>query len=110
MPVVNAFPELTLTTSRIVLRPLADADIPDVQLSCADELTQRWLTLPTPYTLAAAADYCTVKATRSRKSGNGIHFAMADPGSGRLLGSISLRSRGRVDLAVYSKINADLER
>jgi RimJ/RimL family protein N-acetyltransferase len=29
--------------------------------------------------------------SRSRESGDGIHFAMADPGSGRLLGSISLK-------------------
>jgi RimJ/RimL family protein N-acetyltransferase len=87
----NAFPELTLTTPRIVLRALAAADIPDVQLSCADELTQRWLPLPDPYTLEAAADYCTVTAPRFRESGDGICLAMADPDSGRLLGSISLK-------------------
>ena len=87
----NAFPELTLSTQRIVLRPLAGGDIPDVQLSCADELTQRWLPLLNPYTLQAAADYCTVIAPRFRESGGGIHLAMADAGSNQLLGSISLK-------------------
>jgi RimJ/RimL family protein N-acetyltransferase len=87
----NAFPELTLGTPRIVLRPLAGGDIADVQVSCADGLTQRWLPLPDPYTLQAAADYCTVIAPRFRESGDGIHLALADPGSNRLLGSISLK-------------------
>lgn len=87
----NVFPEPTLSTSRIMLRPLTEADIPDVQLSCADEVTQRWLPLPSPYTLEAAAEFCTVIAPRFRESGDGIDLAMADPDSGRLLGAISLK-------------------
>ncbi len=87
----HAFPETTLRTGRLVLRPFTGADIPDTQASCTDELTQRWLPLPHPYTLADAADYCTVKATRARESGDGIHFAVTDTGSGRLLGDVSLK-------------------
>jgi RimJ/RimL family protein N-acetyltransferase len=87
----NEFSELTLSTPRIVLRPLSQADIPDVRLSCADDLTQRWLPLPSPCTLEAATDFCTMMAPRLRESGDGFHSAMADPASGRLVGSISLK-------------------
>lgn len=86
------FPETTLRTRRTLLRPLRAADIPDTQASCADELTQRWLPLPRPYTLDVAASFCTEIAPRMRESGEGIQFAVADPGTDRLLGSIGLKS------------------
>lgn len=90
-PAARVFPETTLRTERLVLRPFTTADIPDTQASCADELTQHWLPLPRPYTLDSAAQYCTVQAPQLRQSGDGIAFAVADPASDRLLGSISVK-------------------
>lgn len=134
-PVAGIFPETTLRTERLVLRPFTAADIPDTQLSCADELTQQWLPLPHPYTLDTAAEYCT-QAHQWRESGDGIVFAVADPDSNRLLASLHIKEinwraltsevdragftregvlrnagithSGRVDLVVFSLIRRDL--
>lgn len=87
----GAFSETVLRARRFVLRPFTEADIPDVLAACSDELTQRWLPLPDPYTLDAAASFCREKAPWFRESGDGIQFAIASPETGRLLGNICLK-------------------
>lgn len=91
VPEHSVFPETTLRTERLVLRPFAAADIADVRAGAADELTQRWFPLPRPYTLAHAAEYVMQTAPRFRETGGGIHLAIADPATERLLGNISLK-------------------
>jgi RimJ/RimL family protein N-acetyltransferase len=49
------FPEVSIETPRLLLRPYRADDAPDVALACRDELTQHWLPLPNPYTDADAA-------------------------------------------------------
>lgn len=100
----DTFPEATLRSKRLILRPFTDTDIPDVQAACSDELTQRWLPLPDPYTLEAAGWFCREHAPRLRESGDGIQFAIADPETGRLLGNICLKKtnwRSRVTEVGY---------
>ncbi|NEA61819.1 GNAT family N-acetyltransferase [Streptomyces sp. SID12488] len=85
------FPETTLHTERLTLRPFNSTDIPDTQASCADPLTQRWLPLPQPYTLDHATSWCTSVAHALRESGDGIHFAIVDSDTERLMGTIGLK-------------------
>ncbi|SDZ46445.1 Protein N-acetyltransferase, RimJ/RimL family [Amycolatopsis xylanica] len=87
----DRFPETTLRTERLILRPFGGADIEDVQRGCADEATQRWIPLTTPYTLADAGSWCTTRAHALRESGDGIHFAVVDAGTDRLLANVGLR-------------------
>lgn len=85
------FPETVLHTKRLTLRPFNSSDIPDTQASCSDPLTQQWLPLPQPYTLDAAAAWCTAVAPGLRESGDGIHFAITDSHTGRLMGTAGLK-------------------
>jgi RimJ/RimL family protein N-acetyltransferase len=87
----RTFPDgVILKSDRLVLRPFEAADIADAAEACADELTQRWLPLPNPYTLDHATAWCTRTAHELRASGDGIQFAVTDAHSGRLLGAIGL--------------------
>ncbi|WP_346341942.1 GNAT family protein [Streptomyces sp. SID2563] len=80
-----------LRTERLLLRPFDGSDIPDTQASCSDSLTQRWLPLPRPYTLEDATSWCTEVAPALRESGDGIHFAVTDSLTGRLMGTVGLK-------------------
>ncbi len=73
----------------IVLRDLRESDIEDVALACADPDTQRFIDrLPAPYTREDAAAWVAT-ATRS-PGGPGAVWAIADPASDRLIGSVAL--------------------
>ncbi|WP_406445484.1 GNAT family N-acetyltransferase [Streptomyces sp. NBC_00631] len=85
------FPETVLHTGRLILRPFTDAAIKDPQASRDDALTQRWLPLPRPYTLDDATAWCTSVARSLRESGDGIHFAVADARTGRLMDTVGLK-------------------
>ncbi|MCX0247822.1 GNAT family N-acetyltransferase [Streptomyces drozdowiczii] len=85
------FPETVLHTERLLLRPFGSSDIPDTQASCSDSLIQQWLPLPQPYTLDDATSWCTTVAPALRESGDGIHFAVTDLPTGRLMGTVGLK-------------------
>ena len=92
------FPEARLETERLLLRPYRAEDAPDVALACQDELTQRWLPLPNPYTDADAITWCTGISHRFRISGEGIEWAAIRRTDQRLIGSFGLKRtdwRGR---------------
>ncbi|MDQ0937246.1 GNAT family N-acetyltransferase [Streptomyces turgidiscabies] len=85
------FPETVLHTERLTLRPFNSTDIPDTKESCADPLTQQWLPPSQPYTLDDATAWCTSVAHALRESGDGIHFAIIDSDTKRLMGTIGLK-------------------
>lgn len=94
----RSLPEVSLQTPRLTLRPYRAADAPDVALACRDELTQRWLPLPNPYTDADALAWCTEISPRFRTSGDGIEWAAVRRSDDRLIGSFGLKRtdwRGR---------------
>ncbi|MER7915533.1 MULTISPECIES: GNAT family N-acetyltransferase [unclassified Streptomyces] len=98
------FPETVLHTDRLVLRPFTAADAQDTRASCADALTQRWLPLPRPYTLDDATAWCTSVSHALRESGDGIHFAVTDRRTERLMGTVGLKKtdwRGRTSEVGY---------
>ena len=48
---MSRFPLLQARAGNVALRPLQESDSPAVAAACNDELIQRWLPLPSPYTL-----------------------------------------------------------
>ena len=84
-----AFHALSLQADGIVLRPLTEADVPAVAEACTDELIQRWLPLPNPYTEQAARWFCLEFAPAQLESGHGLVLGieLAD----RLAGVIDLK-------------------
>ena len=87
----DTFPETTLETPRLVLRPYRADDAAEVALACRDELVQRWLPLPDPYTDADALAWCTEIAPGFRASGEGIEWAAVRRADDRLIGSFGLK-------------------
>jgi len=87
----QTFPGVSIETPRLLLRPYRGEDAPDVALACRDELTQRWLPLPNPYTDADALAWCTEMAPRFRASGEGIEWAAIRRADDRLIGAFGLK-------------------
>ncbi|HXM56544.1 MAG TPA: GNAT family protein [Candidatus Dormibacteraeota bacterium] len=86
------FPDdVRLQTARLLLRPFEAGDVPDVVAGCADELTQRWLPLPRPYTEADARAWCLEMAPGLLAGGDGIHWAAVELATGRLAGGFGLK-------------------
>ncbi|MEW2473982.1 GNAT family N-acetyltransferase [Micromonospora gifhornensis] len=80
----------TIEAHGVRLRPFRPADEADVVAGCADPLTQRFLDgLPSPYTEADARWWITEGAPAAFAAG-GAAYAVADPATDRLLGTIGL--------------------
>jgi [ribosomal protein S5]-alanine N-acetyltransferase len=80
-----------LTTSRLVLRPFALADAPDVQrLAGAPEIADTTLLIPHPYPDGAAEQFIAATQTDFEKGENYV-FAITLRGTGELYGSIGLK-------------------
>jgi len=74
----------------VVLRPLAETDVPRIVEACSDERTQHWLgTMPAPYSLADAIGW--IGRTRQwAAEGSKVHWAIADPETDLLLGAVNV--------------------
>ncbi|NEE02467.1 GNAT family N-acetyltransferase [Phytoactinopolyspora halotolerans] len=83
----------TIHGSRLRLRPFVDSDAAAVKEACEDPMTRRWLTLPTPYTLADARGYIDRHA-HDAASGRGVTWAAAHPAGGPALGAFTLTLAG----------------
>lgn len=80
------FPELTVVTPRLLVRPLTGADTPEVTAVFADRQTRRWMSLPSPYTDADAKMWCTWMAAERRTRGDGDHYGIVQRDDDRLVG------------------------
>ncbi len=78
-------------TPRLVLRPWMPADASAVHAACADPQAQRWLPLPSPYTVADAEHWVTEGGHLLRRAGNGLACAVVERSTGQLVGSAELR-------------------
>jgi RimJ/RimL family protein N-acetyltransferase len=78
-----------LVGSGFELRPLTERDAHDVAAACRDELTQKWLPLPQPYTTETALAFITRLAPEQRTSGAGLVRAIDN--EGRVCGVIDLK-------------------
>lgn len=85
------FAAVELAGVGVRLRGFGAGDAEETRRICDDPSTRRWLPLPSPYTLSHAVDWCTVSSHAQRESGAGIHFAVAETGTDRLLGALGVR-------------------
>ncbi|MBS2964539.1 GNAT family N-acetyltransferase [Actinocrinis puniceicyclus] len=80
-----------LTTERLVLRAHRERDIEPTVAMYADELSERWLSNPRPYTLEDARRWCVDTVHLLRAMGDGVHWVISDARSGCYLGGIGVR-------------------
>ncbi|MGW7515500.1 GNAT family N-acetyltransferase [Streptomyces sp. NPDC054796] len=88
----STFPDISISTDRLVLRPFEEADIPALTEMMGDELVTAWTSVPCPYTESEARDFITRRAPTVRSAGEGIVFAVTEFLTQRLVGVVHLSS------------------
>ncbi|MCX4638212.1 GNAT family N-acetyltransferase [Streptomyces sp. RPA4-5] len=88
----STFPDTSISTDRLVLRPFEEADVPSLAAMMNDELVAAWTAIPQPYTEDAARRWTTESAQAERMSGHGIDFAVTEFLTQRLVGVVQLRN------------------
>ncbi|MBN1171353.1 MAG: GNAT family N-acetyltransferase [Micromonosporaceae bacterium] len=96
---IQAFPRLSVSTPRLVVRPLVAEDAAGVTAVFGDRVTQRWLPMPRDYTVEDARDWCTTMAQRRRARGEGDHYGIIRRADDQLVGCAWVR---RADWGVRS--------
>ncbi|HCA86189.1 MAG TPA: GNAT family N-acetyltransferase [Streptomyces sp.] len=86
------FPDISISTDRLVLRPFEEGDVPALADMMNDELVTAWTSLPQPYTLRDASEWAVRAAPAERTEGRGIVFAVAEFLTQRLVGSVHLHN------------------
>lgn len=82
-----------ISAGRLHLRPWQPSDAPAVLAACQDGQSQRWTTLPSPYTAEHARSFVEELAPAGWANDTDYGFAICDSTSGQLLGAIGLRRR-----------------
>lgn len=88
----STFPDISISTDRLVLRPFEEADVPSLTAMMNDELVAAWTAIPQPYTEDAARIWTTESAHVERTAGHGIDFAVTEFLTQRLVGVVQLRN------------------
>ncbi|MBL1096499.1 GNAT family N-acetyltransferase [Streptomyces coffeae] len=88
----STFPDISISTERLVLRPFEEADVPALADMMTDELVVAWTRAPYPYTQRDARDQALRLAPAERTTGRGIVFAVAEFLTQRLVGIVHLRN------------------
>jgi RimJ/RimL family protein N-acetyltransferase len=88
---ISTFPEISISTERLVLRPFDEEDVPELVEMMNDELVRAWTSVPAPYTRHDAETWTTVTAPAERAEGRGLVFAVAEVLTARLVGTVHLR-------------------
>ena len=86
----STFPDVSISTERLVLRPFEEADIPAFTEMMNDELVSAWTSVPVPFTTHDAHRWITFDAPAERTRGRGIAFAVTEFLTGRLVGTLRL--------------------
>ncbi|WP_051951770.1 GNAT family N-acetyltransferase [Actinacidiphila yeochonensis] len=86
----STFPDISLSTERLVLRPYDEDDIPALVEMMNDEPVTAWTGAPQPYTAADARAFVSGTAPGERTSGQGIVLAVTEHLTQRLVGTVSL--------------------
>ncbi|MFD1660702.1 GNAT family N-acetyltransferase [Streptomyces caeni] len=95
----STFPNVSISTERLVLRPLDEDDVPALAEMMSDELVGAWTDVPQPFTEEGARTWITEYAPAERATGRGLDLAVAEFLTQRLVGIIQL---GRTDWHVRS--------
>ncbi|GHE63678.1 GNAT family N-acetyltransferase [Streptomyces spiralis] len=86
----STFPNVSISTERLVLRPFEESDIEAFAEMMNDELVTAWTSVPHPYTEADARAWITELAPAERAEGRGIVFAVDEFLTQRLVGTVHL--------------------
>lgn len=86
----STFPNISISTERLVLRPLDEDDVPALAEMMNDEQVGAWTGVPQPYTEERARTWITKDAPDERVAGRGLDFAVTEFLTQRLVGIVQL--------------------
>ncbi|MEQ8142263.1 GNAT family N-acetyltransferase [Streptomyces sp. OP7] len=86
----STFPDISISTERLVLRPLDVDDVPALAAMMNDEQVGAWTDVPQPFSEEAARAWITEDAPAARASGRGLDLAVTEFLTQRLVGVIRL--------------------
>jgi RimJ/RimL family protein N-acetyltransferase len=98
-----------LTDGQVLVRPVADQDIPDIVAASNDPEIPRWTRVPSPYTREDAERFVAGAATEAA-AGLGVALAVCDTDAERLLGTVGVmeidRARGYGEIGYWTAAKA----
>ena len=86
----STFPNISISTERLVLRPLDEDDVPALAEMMNDEQVAAWTDVPQPFTEAGARRWITEHAPAERAAGRGLDLAVTEFLTQRLVGIVRL--------------------
>ncbi|MCX4992201.1 MULTISPECIES: GNAT family N-acetyltransferase [unclassified Streptomyces] len=86
----STFPDISISTERLVLRALDEDDVPALAEMMNDEMVAAWTSIPQPFTEDGARDWVTDYAPTERTEGRGLDLAVTEFLTQRLVGIIQL--------------------
>jgi RimJ/RimL family protein N-acetyltransferase len=95
----STFPDISISTERLVLRALEEDDVPALAEMMNDEQVAAWTDVPQPFTEDAARAWITERVPAERAAGRGLGLAVTEFLTQRLVGVVQL---GRTDWHVRS--------
>ncbi|MEV8422896.1 GNAT family N-acetyltransferase [Streptomyces niveus] len=88
----TTFPDVSISTERLVLRPFEAADIPAHIEMMNDEPVIAWTSAPYPYTAQDAEEWVSAIAPAERTEGRGLVLAVTEFLTQRLVGLARLKN------------------
>ncbi|MBQ0829737.1 GNAT family N-acetyltransferase [Streptomyces tagetis] len=86
----STFPTISISTERLVLRPLDEDDVPALAAMMNDEQTGAWTDVPQPFGEQDAQVWITEDAPGERVAGRGLDLAVTEFLTQRLVGVVRL--------------------
>ena len=86
----STFPNISINTERLVLRPLDEDDVPALADMMNDEQVTAWTGVPQPFDEAAARRWVAEYAPGERTAGRGLDLAVTEFLTQRLVGVVQL--------------------
>ncbi|MEU9385274.1 GNAT family N-acetyltransferase [Streptomyces sp. NPDC048279] len=86
----STFPNISISTERLVLRPLDEDDVPALAEMMNDEQVAAWTDVPQPFTEDDARHWISDYAPAERTDGRGLDLAVTEFLTQRLVGVIQL--------------------
>ncbi|MFD9005109.1 GNAT family N-acetyltransferase [Streptomyces sp. NPDC059582] len=86
----STFPNISISTERLVLRPLDEDDVASLAEMMNDEQIAAWTSVPQPFTRDGARTWVSTYAPAERVAGRGLDLAVTEFLTQRLVGIIQL--------------------